>query len=348
MNEALKIFIPSIITFIVGMFLTPFLSHFLYKHKMWKKKSVQKTIDGHDAVLSQQIHNDAVRLVPRMGGIVVWLSVAIVIFSFYIFGYIFPTLFEPLSYFSRSGTWIPISVFLAGALFGLIDDYLVCKDSGSYKGGGLSLVSRLVFVFFVALFVAGWFYYKLGILEIFTFSGHLFYLGIWIIPLVVLVILALYGGGIIDGVDGLSGGIFASMFSAYAVIAYIHGHGDIAALCMSIVGGILAFLWFNIPPARFFLSETGSMPLTITLGVIAFLIREPLPLLFIGLPLFVTALSSIIQILSKKYRHGKKVFLVAPLHNHFQALGWPASKVVMRYWILSLCCSIIGVILAIA
>lgn len=348
MNEALKIFIPSIITFIVGIIVTPFLSHFLYTHKMWKKKSVQKTIDGHDALLSQKIHNDDIRLVPRMGGIIVWLSVLIVIFSFSLLGYIFPNTFEPLSYFSRSGTWIPISVFVVTACVGLLDDYLVCKESGTYTGGGLSLTKRLFFVFIVALFVAVWLYYKLDIVEIYTFSSHVLYLGIWIIPIIILCIIALYGGGIIDGIDGLSGGVFASMFSAYAVIAYIHGHGDIAALCMSIVGGILAFLWFNIPPARFFLSETGSMPLTITLGVIAFLIREPLPLLVIGLPLFVTALSSIIQILSKKYRHGKKVFLVAPLHNHFQAIGWPASKVVMRYWILSLCCSIIGVILAIA
>lgn len=348
MNEALKIFIPSIITFIIGIVITPFLSHFLYAHKMWKKKSVQKTIDGQDALLSQQIHNDHVRLVPRMGGIIVWASVLIVIFSFSLLGYIFPNTFEPLSYFSRSQTWIPITVFVITALVGLLDDYLVCTDCGTYKGGGLSLIKRLFFVFLVALFVALWMYYKLDIVEIFTFSSHILYLGIWIIPAIILFIIALYGGGIIDGVDGLSGGVFASMFSAYAVIAYIHGHGDIAALCMSIVGGILAFLWFNIPPARFFLSETGSMPLTITLGVIAFLIREPLPLLVIGLPLFVTALSSIIQILSKKYRNGKKVFLVAPLHNHFQAIGWPASKVVMRYWILSLCCSIIGVILAIA
>jgi phospho-N-acetylmuramoyl-pentapeptide-transferase len=160
-----------------------------------------------------------------------------------------------------------------------------------------------------------------------------------------LFMIGIYSGGIIDGVDGLAGGIFAIMFSAYAIICFYNNQIDLAALCMSIVGGLLVFLWFNIPPARFFLSETGTMSLTTTLVVIAFLSKEIAVLPIIALPLIITSASSLIQILSKKFR-GKKVFLVAPLHNHFQAMGWPPYKVTMRYWVVSLVVATIGILIA--
>lgn len=345
LSDTIKLFVPSILTALVGILMTPLISNFLYKHKMWKKKSVELTVDGHTATLTKALHNDSERQIPRMGGIVIWGSVLIVISSIFILQYFFDSYFEILSFFSRSQTWIPLTVFIGTALFGLIDDYLVCVDKGNYKGGGLSLVTRLIFVFCVALFVGLWLFYKLDYTEIHTFFGHTLYLGWLIIPAIIILLTALYSGGIIDGVDGLSGGVFASMFTAYGVIAFSHGQVDLAALCLSITGGILAFLWFNIPPARFFLSETGSMSLTITLGVIALLTKEVFVLAIIALPLFVTTASTIIQMLSKKFRNGKKVFLIAPLHNHFQALGWPAYKVTMRYWIVAVLCSITGVIL---
>ncbi len=343
--DIIKLFIPSILTCIVGILITPIISNFLYKHRMWKKKSVEMTTDGQQATLTKALHNDTERQVPRMGGTVIWGSVFIVIFSIFLLQYFFDSYFEILSYFSRAQTWIPLTVFIGTALFGLIDDYLVCVDKGNYKGGGLSLVTRLCFVFCVALFVGLWLFYKLDYREVHTFFGHTLYLGWLIIPATIVLLTALYSGGIIDGVDGLSGGVFASMFTAYGVIAFSQGQADLAALCLSITGGILAFLWFNIPPARFFLSETGSMSLTITLGVIALLTKEVFVLAIIALPLFVTTASSLIQILSKKLRKGKKVFIIAPLHNHFQALGWPAYKVTMRYWIVAVFCSITGVII---
>lgn len=345
MEDFIKIIIPSVITFILGIAITPLVSDFLYKHKMWKKKSVSVTSDGHSATLTQKIHNDEERKTPRMGGIIVWASVGITIFFLFILQYILGDVFQKFSFFSREQTWIPITVFFVTAFFGLIDDYLVCHDGGSYKGGGLSLFIRVSGVFLIALFVGLWFYFKLDMNSVLLFGKEL-YLGVLIIPLCIFVILALYSGGIIDGIDGLAGGIFVSMYAAYAIIAFSHGQINIAALCMSIVGGLLAFLWFNIPPARFFLSETGSMALTITLGVIAFLTKEVLALVLVALPLFVTALSSIIQILSKKFFNGKKVFKIAPLHNHFQAIGWPSYKVTMRYWIISIFCCFLGVILS--
>jgi phospho-N-acetylmuramoyl-pentapeptide-transferase len=347
MSEALKIIIPSITTFIVGVLITPFISDFLYKNKMWKKKSVSKTTDGQDATLTQKIHDDNVRMVPRMGGVVIWASVLFVTFSFFVIKKFFGADFSIFSYFSRSETWIPIAVFVVTALFGLIDDYLVCKDEGSYIGGGLSLKTRLFFVFLISIFIGYWMYSKINITEVHGLFSSVIHLGIYIIPLVVIFLIGLYSGGIIDGVDGLAGGVFVSMYGAYALISYMQGQYDISALCMSIIGGILAFLWFNIPPARFFMSETGSMSLSITLGVIAFLTREPVVLLVIAMPLILTSFSSVIQLLSKKLRNGKKIFKVAPLHNHFQAIGWPPYKVTMRYWIFSVFCSLLGVILAV-
>jgi phospho-N-acetylmuramoyl-pentapeptide-transferase len=232
------------------------------------------------------------------------------------------------------------------ALFGLVDDYLVCKDKGTYNGGGLSLRYRLLFVTALGLFVGMWLYFKLDYTALYITNGYVLHVGWFVIILSILVSIGMYSGGIIDGVDGLSGGVFASMFSAYGFIALLQGQIDLATLCLSIVGGILAFLWFNIPPARFFLSETGSMSLTLTLGVVAFLTDQVFVLCIIGLPLIVTALSSLLQIASKKFRKGKKIFIVAPLHNHFQAKGWPPYKVTMRYWVISIFCAITGIIIA--
>jgi phospho-N-acetylmuramoyl-pentapeptide-transferase len=171
-------------------------------------------------------------------------------------------------------------------------------------------------------------------------------LGILIIPFLMLVMVSLFSGGVIDGIDGLAGGVLASIFAAYAGIAFFQQQLDIAALCAVFTGGILAFLWFNIPPARFYMGETGMMGLTATLAVVAFLTRAEIPLLIIALPLYIASLSVIIQVLSKKFRNGKKVFLVAPVHHHFEALGWPPEKVTMRFWVVGVICALLGMIVA--
>ena len=120
---------------------------------------------------------------------------------------------------------------------------------------------------------------------------------------------------------------------------------DLAAFCFVLVGGLLAFLWFNIPPAKFYMSETGIMALTMTLAVVAFLTQQVVILPIIAFPLVISSASSSLQLLSKKFRGGKKLFKVAPLHHHFQAEGWPASTVVMRYWILGVIFAILGLVL---
>ena len=133
---------------------------------------------------------------------------------------------------------------------------------------------------------------------------------------------------------------------AYAGITFFQNQIDIAAFSAVIAGGILAFLWFNIPPARFYMSETGMLGLTTTLTVIAFLSQEVFVLPIIAFPLFAASASDIIQVFSKKFRGGKKVFLIAPIHHHFEALGWPPYKVTMRFWVIGGVMAILGMVLA--
>ncbi len=345
--EVLKILIPSSAAFIVGIAITPIVADFLYRHKMWKKSSVKLTVDGKEATISSKLHNDEERKTPRMGGIVVWGSALITTLIFSSYAALFPSEgAEQFAFLSRDQTWLPLFTLIAGAICGLVDDYLVCRDMGTYKGGGLSLRTRLVFVTLLGTLSAWWFYGKLDIDWVhIPFWGDL-HLGVLFVPFFILFIIGIYSGGIIDGVDGLSGGVFAEIYSAYAIIAFAGERYDLAAYCAVVVGGLLAFLWFNIPPARFFNSETGTMALTTSIVVVAFLTGAVIPLLVIAFLLIATSASSIVQILSKRLRHGKKVFIVAPLHNHFQALGWPAAKVTMRYWVLGMVLAALGVILA--
>ena len=158
--------------------------------------------------------------------------------------------------------------------------------------------------------------------------------------------LAVFSTSVIDGMDGLSGGVMTTIFTAYSVIAFANNQIDIAAFCAVLAGGTLAFLWYNIPPARFYMGETGMLGLTVTLSIIAFLTNTVIVLPIIALPLVLTSASVIIQMISFKYFNKKRVFKVAPLHHHFNALGWSREKVVMRYWIVSVVSAIVGVIVA--
>ncbi|PIR46892.1 MAG: hypothetical protein COV07_01940 [Candidatus Vogelbacteria bacterium CG10_big_fil_rev_8_21_14_0_10_45_14] len=345
--DIVKVFIPLTVSFVIGIVLiAPVLSYFLYKHKLWKKYSVSVALDGALTPIAASQHNDEIRKIPRMGGIVVWVSVTLTVFLMWILSELVPgEITSKLNFLSRNQTWVPLFTLLLGSLVGLVDDFLVTRGEGSL-GGGLPLRLRVSFVALIGAVGGSWFYWKLGVATItIPFYGELF-LGGFIVLLFVIVMLALFSGGIIDGIDGLSGGIMASIFAAYAGIAFYQQQIDIATFSAVIVGGLLAFLWFNIPPARFFMSETGMLGLTTALTVIAFLTDAVVFLPIIALPLFATSGSVIAQLLSKKYR-GKKIFLSAPLHQHFQALGWPSYNVTMRYWIVGIICAVLGMILTI-
>jgi phospho-N-acetylmuramoyl-pentapeptide-transferase len=350
--DVIKVLLPAIIAFLIGILMTPTFTNFLYKKEMWKKKIKSKATDGRDTPIFSQLHKDKEVGTPRMGGVLIWLSAIITGLIFWILARFSPfEIFAKIEFISRDQTWIPFFALLIGALVGLIDDYLEIKGRGDNIAGGLSYKTRLAIVAVLGIIVATWFYTKieLGTINI-PFWGELF-VGWLIIPIFTIILIMIYSGGVIDGLDGLSGGVFASIFTAYAVIAFSLNQINLAAFCMVLVGGILAFLWFNIPPARFYMSETGSMSLTIVLAIVALMTDSigggvGLTALFvIAAPLLITAFSSFIQLASKRFRNGKKIFLSAPLHHHFEALGWPAYKVTMRYWIISALLSATGIII---
>lgn len=343
-----KILIPAILTFITGILITPILTHYLYKHKAWKKSGGKKTIQGNVAVEFNRLKGAAETQTPRMGGVVIWGSVLITVALLGALNMLFEkSIFAELNFLSRSQTWIPITTLIVGAALGFLNDFYDI----THRREGVSLRVRLIIISGLAGLVGWWFFTKLGVNTIgIPFDGALT-VGWLIIPFFIFMTLCIYASGVIDGIDGLSGGVFASIFVSYAGIAVIQDQFDIAALCATIAGGIMAFLWFNIPPARFWMTETGSMSLTLTLAVIVFMTDSLgdghgislFPI--VGLLLIVTVLSNVLQVTYRKCT-GKKLLRIAPLHHHFEAIGWPSYKVTMRYWIISIFCAIFGIILA--
>lgn len=345
----LKIFIPAVDAFLIGIALTPFLTHFLYKHRMWKKKAGKTAMDGTEAQVFNGLHATREVGVPRFGGVIVWSSVLITAGILWLAARLYPdTALSAIGFVSRNQTWVPLAALAAGSLIGFMDDLYEVRGRG-----GLRLRLRLLIVALIALLCGLWFYEKLGVSAVTVpFVTAPVELGYFFVPVFLFVALFMYAGGVIDGIDGLAGGVFAAIFMAYAGIAFFQDQMDLAALCAAITGGLLAFVWFNIPPARFYLSETGTMGLTITLVVVAFLTdtvahgRGVAALPMIAILPVVTVLSNLVQVVSKKV-FKRKVLRIAPLHHHFEALGWPPYKVTMRYWIVGVVAAIIGMIVAI-
>lgn len=346
-TDIATILIPTVIAFLVGALMTPAILKALYKYKMWRRQELVQSVDGRPAPITKKLNNDAQRQVPRMGGLAIVVAVlATTLICALISRLGDGELITGINLVSRTETWLPLFALAGGFVIGFLDDLIVAKDCLSgrlkrYIGGGLPLGWRILVVAAIGVCCGWWFFVKLGVTSVEVPFWQEVEIGWLIIPFIVIVAVATYSGGIIDGVDGLSGGVFATIFSTYASIAFLQGNLDLATFCLVIVGGILAFLWFNVPPASFYMSETGTMALTLTLSIIAFVTDTALLLPIIGLPLLWTSLSVILQVLSKKYR-GKKLFLVSPYHNHLRAKGWQGPQVTMRYWIVSQVCGISG------
>jgi len=342
--------------FLLAVFATPALTHILYKHKLWRKEARTQALGGGDVPFFKKFHAEGETRTPRFGGILIWVIPPVVALIFFLLAQTNIWWLEKLNFLSRGQTWLPLATLIAAAAVGFLDDILQVISQptkgffkhtwnvfGKYVAGGLSLKYRFPLVALIGLTGALWFFYKLGWSTIHIPGGGDIGIGIFYIPLFVIVMLATYSGGVIDGIDGLSGGTFASIFAAFGVIAFAQQQIDLAAFCFVIMGVILAFLWFNIPPARFYMGETGIMGLTACLTVVAFLTDSVLVLPIIGFLLVIESASVIIQLLSKKFRGGKKVFLAAPIHHHFEAKGWPPYKVTMRFWIIGIMAAITGV-----
>ena len=332
----------------IGIGLAPVISHYLYKHKVWKKSTGKIAFDGSTAEEFNRMHKEREGQVPRMGGIIIWLAVVLTTLFFWLLASISGGGYAKLNFINRGQTWLPLFALLAGAFVGFCNDVL---DVTTVDARGIKLRYRLLVVALVSGFIGWWFYAKLAVSSVgIPFLGPL-QLGIAFIPFFILVSLIIYASGVIDGIDGLAGGVFAVIFLAYSGIAFAQGQISLSGFCAALSGATFAFVWFNIPPARFWMTETGTMALTLALSVVAFSADTlgggvgvaVLPI--IALPLFATVASNVIQIFWKKV-FKRKLLRIAPLHHHFEAVGWPSYKVTMRYWIISIIAGMFGVALA--
>ncbi len=345
MLNVIKIFLPTALTFAIGILLTPRLTGYMYKYKLWKKRKRVDDAEITNEHMAKISNAEAEVSTPRVGGIIIWLSVTLSIVIMWLISKAFPSdLSSKLDFLSRGQTLVPLASLLLGAFIGLVDDIAQIR-------GALDQIShrykKIAVVVFLGALIGAWFYFKLGVQSIaIPFTGNEFSLGLLFIPFFIVVLLAVFSGSVIDGMDGLAGGVLAVIFASYSIIAFEKNLIDIAAFSGVISGGILAFLWFNIPPARFYMGENGILGLLVVLTVIAFLTDTVLLLPIIALPLAATTASNIIQITSYKYFGKRRVFKIAPLHHHFHALGWPREKVVMRYWVVSVICAVVGVVVA--
>ncbi len=323
------VFLLTALAFVVAILWTPLFTDFLFKNRLGKKIR-QTSHDSKAAPIFYSLHKGKENT-PTMGGLLIWVTVAII------------TLVLNLD---RAGTWLPLFVLVATGVIGAIDDVLNIYGIGPHNGG-LHFRLRLALYVLIALVGAWWFYYKLGFSVLHIPSLGNIDLGWWYLPLFVAVLVwTSFSANQTDGLDGLAGGVMAIAFGAFAFIALFQGKVALAAFCGTIVGATLSFLWFNIYPARFFMGDTGIMPLGMTLAVIAFLTNSVVVLPVIAIILMIEGLSTVIQLTSKRLRGGKKVFLSAPIHHHFEALGWPETKVTQRFWIISAVFSVAGLIIA--
>lgn len=336
----IKIFFLTTLAFLVAILWTPLLTHFLYKFRMGKQIRSAKA-----APIFSRLHQ-AKSGTPTMGGVLVWGTVLLLAVVFDLGAkHVGGPFFGNFTFLSREQTLLPLGALVASALVGLLDDYWNVRKIGP-KGGGLTMRHRLMTYTVIAAVGAWWFYSKLDwdLIRV-PFAGY-FNIGWWYIPLFILVIVATsFSVNETDGLDGLAGGVLLSSFATYAAIAFLQGKTDLAAFCGAIVGALLAFLWFNVNPARFFMGDTGAMSLGVTLGIVAMLTNTAFLLPVIGFIFVLESASVIIQVLSKRFRK-KKVFHSAPIHHHFEAVGWPEPKIVMRFWIIAGVTSVMGLILA--
>ncbi|MFH1894631.1 MAG: hypothetical protein ABH813_01890 [Patescibacteria group bacterium] len=347
--SVIKILLLSAISAGLTFLFSPFLIRILNKLKFWKKTAREKTITGENADVFHSLHKEREVTVPRGGGLVVWIPALIITFLFFAISRLHdPWWFKKLNFLTRAETWLPLFTLVVASIVGLIDDVLTVYGKGKYIGGGMGFWRRLFIVSLIGLIGGLWFYFQLGwttihipLLSNFP-QGIDLVVGFWIIPLFVLVMLASWSGGVIDGLDGLSGGVFATIFGALMIISFAQGKVELAAFCAVIMGSLFAFLWFNIPPARFYMTETGILGLTSTMAVVAFLTDSVAVLPIIAGLLVIEVGSIILQLLSKKFRH-KKIWLSTPIHQHFEAKGWRPEQVTMRFWIISVVLMSVGV-----
>lgn len=320
----------SIGGFILAMALTPIYTFFAYKYKFWKTQKTA-TVTGEKLKIVSKLHaKKLARHIPTMAGVIGVVAVFLITWFFNL---------------NRAETWLPLAGLMGGAAIGLIDDILNVWGTDR-KNAGLRAPIKFAMIIAVGL-VLGWFFHtKLGFTSVMIpFVGNIDIK--WLmIPLFMFAVVATSNAvNISDGLDGLAGGLLAAAYSSFGVIALVQGQYHLAGFCFTVIGALLAYIWFNVFPARFFMGDIGSFAWGTSLGVIAMLTNSLLLLPIIGLMFVIEGGSSAIQIFSKKV-FGRKVFISAPIHHHLEAKGWEETKITMRFWVVAVAMAFIGIVLA--
>jgi phospho-N-acetylmuramoyl-pentapeptide-transferase len=315
--------------FALSMLLTPLYTTVAYRKQWWKRQRTDAWSGGQATVYHKLHAEKHKRNIPTMAGIIFVASIGLV------------TLLGNLS---RPQTWLPLAGLIGAGLIGLVDDSMNIRQLGQGIAG---MRARTKFGLYSLLVVLGgwWFYAKLDVTSVYLPWLHEWHIGAAVIALFWLVVVSTaISVNITDGLDGLAGGLLTSSFTTYAIIAALEHKFALAGFCLTVVGALLSYTWFNIYPARFFMGDTGSFALGTALGIIAMQTDTVYLLPIIGLVYVVETGSVIINRTSKKLRGGKKVFLSSPIHHHFEAIGWPETKVTMRFWILGQVVGFVGLI----
>ena len=328
-STLVRMFVLAGAGFVISMLLTPFYTTAAYKFQWWKQQR-SEAWSGGDAKVYNKLHAAKHhRNIPTMAGMVFIASVLIVTLALNL---------------DRGETWLPLAGMVGSGLIGLVDDWINIRATG--KGiAGMRAKLKFTMHSLVALAGGWWFYAKLGV-DAINIGITTVHVGIFIIGIFWFVVIATANAvNMTDGLDGLAGGLLASSFATYAVIAALQSQYALAGFCLTIVGALLSYTWFNIFPARFFMGDMGSFALGTALGIIALQTDTVYLLPIIGIVYVAETGSVIINRLSRKLRNGKKVFLSSPIHHHFEAIGWPETKVTMRFWILGQVADVAGLVL---
>jgi phospho-N-acetylmuramoyl-pentapeptide-transferase len=306
-----------VISFIIAIITAPILTNFLYRNRLGKSLR-QHGVDGAAVPIFSKLHAGKVGT-PVMGGLLFWVTTAVLTGIFNL---------------DRAETWLPVFALVCAGVIGAVDDVMNATGKGS-NGGGLRLKHKFWIYAAIATVGAWWFYEKLGFNAISIPGLGIVTLGWWYVPLFIgTVVFVAFSMNQTDGLDGLAGGVSLLAFFIFTFIALVQGKLHLAIFSATMLGSLMAFLWFNIFPARFFMGDTGSMALGMVLPIMAFLTNSVAVLPFILLIPFVEGISTVIQIISKRV-FKRKVFLSAPIHHHFEALGWPETRVSMRFWLVA-------------
>jgi phospho-N-acetylmuramoyl-pentapeptide-transferase len=312
--------------------LTPFYTKFAFKYQLWKRPRSNSTT-GESASVYQKLHaKKHERHIPTMAGLIALVTVTLITLIFNL---------------DRNQTWLPLAATVGAGLVGLLDDTINILEIKT-KTQGLSARIKFLLISTVALAGGLYSYFKLNYYTAISipFVEPRFELGIWFVLVFAFVVVATANAvNISDGLDGLAGGLLVSAFTAYAIIAFLQHNYGIAGFCLTMVGALISYTWFNIFPARFFMGDVGSFAFGTALGVVAMLTDTMMLLPIIGFVFVIETGSSGLQIFSKKV-FKKKIFRSAPIHHHFEAIGWPEPKVTMRFWLIGQLAATMGILIA--